>query len=77
MRKSVTDDSQEEDPIHAIPELAGEESVSGSEPAPDSDDDTLENEHQVGLKLDEDEEHPKELDIAGDIDRAEQYHRTH
>jgi hypothetical protein len=55
----------------------GEQSVSGDMPDPESDDDTLENSHKMGLRLDEDEEHPKELDIASDIDKAEEFHRTH
>jgi hypothetical protein len=55
----------------------GEESVSGDMPDPDSDDDTLENSHKMGLRLKEDEEHPQELDIASDIDKAEEFQRTH
>lgn len=53
------------------PAVLGEESISGDTPNPDSDDDTLENAHAVGEQLDEDEEHPKPIDIARDIDNAE------
>lgn len=59
------------------PGEVGESSVSGDMPDPDSDDDTLENAHSAGLRLNEDEEHPQELDIASDIDKAEEYQRTH
>ncbi|MGI5827858.1 MAG: hypothetical protein ACOX6V_02430 [Patescibacteria group bacterium] len=57
------------------PSVEGEQSVSGDMPDPASDDDTLENAQNMGFKLDEDTEHPKPLDTAGDIDRAEEYHR--
>jgi hypothetical protein len=63
--------------ITPSPDETGEQSVSGDMPDPASDDDALENAHAVGLRLDEDEEHPKELDIASDIDKAEEYHRSH
>ena len=59
------------------PSVIGEQSVSGDMPDPESDDDTLENEHEVGLKLNEDEEHPKPLDLAGDMNKAEEYHKRH
>lgn len=54
------------------PEEQGEHSVSGSDPAPESDDDTLANAHAVGEQLEEDPEHPEELDLARDVDNAEQ-----
>lgn len=62
---------------HIKPDIQGEESVSGSEPIPSSDDDTLMNAQLVGEQLDENSEHPKEVDIARDINKAEKYHRTH
>lgn len=46
------------------PEGKSEQAVSGSTPDPESDDDTLQNAQDVGLQLDEDEEHPKELNSA-------------
>lgn len=46
--------------------------MGGSASNPESDDDTLESMHAVGLQMDEDEEHPQELDIACDIDGVEQ-----
>jgi hypothetical protein len=55
----------------------GEQSVSGTAPDPEADDDTLENAHDVGEQLDEDEEHAKELDLGSDIDKAEEHTKTH
>jgi len=57
------------------PEIVGEESVSGSEPDPESDDDLLANAQAVGEQLGEDPEHPEEIDIARDIDAAEKAHQ--
>lgn len=66
------DDSANET-IHAAtpPSVLGEQAVSGDMPDPESDDDTLLNSHQVGLRLDEDEENPQPLDIAADVMAAE------
>jgi hypothetical protein len=61
----------------AGPSVQGEQAFNGSMPAPESDDDTLENAHLMGQQLGEDEEHPQELDIARDLDEAEEYLRTH
>ncbi|QQG43342.1 MAG: hypothetical protein HYW45_04080 [Candidatus Daviesbacteria bacterium] len=54
------------------PEEEGEQSISGDTPAPESDDDTLENVHKVGLYEDQDEEHPGELGIAEEIEEDEE-----
>ncbi|CAN5135389.1 hypothetical protein BH09PAT1_BH09PAT1_2880 [soil metagenome] len=59
------------------PSVTGESSVSGSDPDPESDDDTLLNAHAVGLQLGEDLEHPKPLDLGGDINKAEEYIKDH
>lgn len=53
------------------PNLLGSDSISGSTPSLESDDDVLRNAHQVGLAPDEDLENPQELNIAKDIDSAE------
>lgn len=37
-----------------------------------SGDDTLENAHIMGEQMNEDEENPKEIDIARDVDEAEE-----
>lgn len=52
--------------------VEGEEWVGGDMPNVESDDDTLANAQMMGMQLGEDEEHPMELDIARDVDRAEQ-----
>lgn len=57
--------------------LKGEQSVSGTTPDPGSDDDVLRSTHEVGLAQNEDEKHPQDLDIGGDIDRSEEYQKTH
>lgn len=53
------------------PEEKDEESVSGSAPEPESDDDTLQNVKDVGMANDVDEEHPGEVDIGREIDKDE------
>lgn len=58
------------------PSMQGEQSVSGDMPHPESDDDTLANAQAMGMQLDEDPEHPQELDIARDIDNAEESLRS-
>lgn len=59
------------------PENIGEQEVSGSTTDPASDDDTLANAQAVGTQLDETADNPQELDVGEDIDKAEEYHRTH
>lgn len=54
------------------PSIEGEESVSGSDPSPDSDDDTLANAQAVGEQLDETPEIVEDVDIARDVDAAEE-----
>lgn len=56
---------------HTPPHILGEQSASGDMPDPGSDDDTLNMSHQVGLRLDEDEENPQPLNIAADVAAAE------
>lgn len=57
------------------PAELGEASESGSASSPDSDNDTLLNEQQVGLHIDEDEEHPQPVDIAAEVEKAERERR--
>jgi hypothetical protein len=59
------------------PAVKGEQSVSGDMPDPSTDDDALNNAHDMGIALEEDPENPKELDIGSDIDEAEEYQKTH
>jgi hypothetical protein len=56
-------------------DLLGELSVSGDMPDPESDDDMLLNSHQVGLRLDEDYDNPKPLNMAADVAAAERSRR--
>lgn len=57
------------------PSVLGDQTVSGENPDPESDDDTLQNVHDVGLGLDEDYDNPQPLDIAKDVEEAERAHR--
>lgn len=65
------------DPSATHPETQGEQSISGTTAAPESDDDTLANAQAVGQQMRETEEKPQEVNIARDIDQAEEYKRTH
>lgn len=55
----------------------GSESISGSESDVESDDDVLQNAHHMGIAPNADLEHPKPLNIARDINNAEEHIRTH
>jgi len=59
------------------PNKRGSQSVSGSNASPGSDDDVLENAHQIGIATDADLENPKPLNLAKDVADAEEYRRTH
>jgi len=48
-----------------------EESISGYMPNPQADDNLLDVLQDFGLYLDTDEEHPTELDLAGEVNRNE------
>lgn len=76
---SLDELQRQEEPEKPIlsPQEEGEISVSGSMPDPESDDDTLKNEKEVGHQLGESTEHPEELDDARDTDKAEDYQKTH
>jgi hypothetical protein len=50
------------------PQREGEESVSGSMPDPESDDDTLKNAHDMGLQRGEGYDNAEELNGSRDID---------
>ncbi len=66
-----TDTTDGSDHLVTPPSVRGEQAVSGDMPHPESDDDTLLNSHQVGLRLDETEENPLPLNMAADINNAE------
>lgn len=52
-----------------------EESISGSTPDPESDDNTLDNAHEAGIYENQDEEHPGELNVAEEIEKDEKEHQ--
>lgn len=58
------------------PAVGGESSVSGSTSDPSADDDLLANAHEAGLYEGDDSENPQELDIAGEVEKAEHLRRT-
>lgn len=53
-----------------------EASAMGSATIPEADDDTLQMSHLVGLRQDEDPEHPQELNTAADVAAAERARRS-
>ena len=59
------------------PSERGSYTVSGSTPDPESDDDVLQNAHDMGIAPDADLEHPKELDLEKDVEKANKYRETH
>ncbi len=70
--ESLNEASGNDTLIDAPPSVQGEQSVSGDMPDPSSDDDTLANAQAMGFQLNETTEHPEEIDIARDIDKAEE-----
>ena len=54
---------------------AGDDTFSGETPDLESDDDMLENAHQMGLYGKDDGEHPQELNIAAEVMSAEENRR--
>lgn len=61
--------------IGMLPDVFGEQSISGDMPDPESDDNMLDNMHQYGIALEADEDDSKELDVAGDVAAAERTRR--
>jgi hypothetical protein len=57
----------------ASPDELDEQSFAGSAPDPDASNDTLQNAQMMGQQMEEDSEHPQELDIARDINEAEEF----
>lgn len=55
--------------------IGGEDSESGDQPVPDSDDNTLDNAQTMGLYTNADEEHPSPLGIAEEVNIAEKEER--
>ncbi len=61
-------------PDSLSPAAKDEESFAGSASA-QMGEDTLDEEHEVGLYPNADEDDPQELNIAGEIEKAEKAHR--
>ncbi len=76
-KQDMEEMAQEDNSSLQSPSVRGSNSVSGSTPDLESDDDTLQNVHRMGIAIDADLEHPKELNIAKNMDDAEEYYRTH
>ena len=76
-KQDIEEMKQEDNSSLESPGVRGENSVSGSTPDLESDDDTLQNAHRMGIAPDADLENPTELNIAKDINDAEEYHRKH
>lgn len=70
---AINDDAHNSSPLS--PNEISESEVSGSTPDPESDDNMLENEHEVGLYTDATDDDAPELNIAEQIEKAEQAHR--
>lgn len=49
----------------------GEQTISGSTPDPETDDNTLDTAHEAGLYENQDEEHPGEIGIAEEVNKDE------
>lgn len=67
--------NDDEDKKHAktiTPAQEGEGKISGTNPEPESDDDMLENAHEMGLYKEDDGEHPQELNLAAEVMKAEE-----
>lgn len=74
IQKIVPDDQKHSDAMDEDSKT-GEQTVSGSMPDPESDDDTLENAHKFGLYKDQDEEHPGELGVDEEVHKDELEHQ--
>lgn len=71
----IIDESTNNSPFS--PDEVSEQMVSGSMPDPESDDDMLDNAHDVGLYTETDDDDAQPLNIADQIEKAEKYHRDH
>ena len=59
------------------PNLRGSHSVFGSESAPESDDDVLQNAHEMGIAPNAGTDTVTPLNLAKDVADAEEHRRTH
>lgn len=58
---------------------ASEEDAGGSGSDPENDDDTQKTAQNMGIATNEstEQDNPQELDVGSDMDKAEEYHKTH
>lgn len=70
----ITDDQKHQEALDEDIKT-GEQSISGSTPDPESDDNTLDTAHVAGLYEDQDEEHQGELGIDKEIHKDELEHQ--
>lgn len=69
----MDDDLKHQSPIKVAQE--NDDAISGDTPDLESDDDTLENAHDMGLYKKDDGAHPQELNIAEEVMKAEENRR--
>lgn len=75
---ALADDLSDEGKKHGVAmrmEFVEDESLTGDMPALESDDDMLENAHDMGLYRKDDGEHPQELNLAAEVQSAEDNRR--
>lgn len=73
---AVNDDLEEQKHKKtSTPGVEGEGKISGDTPELESDDDMLENAHDMGLYKSDDGEHPQELNVAEEVMTAEKTRR--
>ena len=77
-KKNNADVLRNEDKRHEFAEKASateEESFIGDSAGLETDDDMLENAHEMGLYKADDGEHPQELNVAAQVQKAENHRR--
>lgn len=67
----MANDDQKHQNARSEDDTTGEQSISGSTPDLEADDDTLKTAQDTGLYESQDEEHPGELNIAGEVEKDE------
>lgn len=74
---TTTNDPQDDIkiPDDQQPEDSDEQSWAGHMPDPDTDEDVLDVAHDAGLYEKAEEDNAQELDIAGQVDKAEKFRR--
>lgn len=73
--KRIVSDTKKHEEAEDEDIKTGEQTISGSTPDPESDDNALDAAHEAGLYEDQDEEHPGELGIDQEIKKDEKEHK--